>query len=104
MRRVALIVAMLAVVSISGLPAHAVAQAPTPTLTLEEYCPVIEGQQYYGALASLSGFRRTLPLGGNSRSAPRASARDRLRRTSSETSDRLALPVQTEVSGRPTSR
>jgi hypothetical protein len=74
MRRVALIVAMLAVVSISGLPAHAVAQAPTPTLTLEEYCPVIEGQQYYGALASLSGFRRTLPLGSNSRSAPRASA------------------------------
>ncbi len=50
------IVVSLVLVALAVLAPAAGARAPTPTLTLEEYCPVVDGQQGYGALASLSGF------------------------------------------------
>ena len=50
----------LGLVGLIGLPTVANAATarptPTPTLTLTEYCPVIDGRQFYGAQATLSGF------------------------------------------------
>jgi hypothetical protein len=48
-----------------GLTGVASAKTAAPTVTLTEYCPVLEGQQFYGALVSLSGFPPNTTFNGS---------------------------------------
>jgi hypothetical protein len=77
MRRtlVLLLVTIATVVTIAAPGTAATAQTTAPTITLVEYCPVLGGQQFYGAMASVSGlppnstFVGTLDLDGLAGSA-----------------------------------
>src|SRR5688572_18497557 len=44
------------VVAVVSAPEVAAAKGEVPTLTLVEWCPVIDGVQFYGVEVSLSGF------------------------------------------------
>jgi hypothetical protein len=47
-----------------SVPGVAEARPNGPTLTLAEYCPVIDGVQFYGVGVSLSGFPPNAPFEG----------------------------------------
>jgi hypothetical protein len=76
MRRtsVLLLISLVATIAVVA-PSSAASASPVPTLEIEKYCPVFAGQQWYGALGSVSGlppnseFVGTLDLGGVTGSA-----------------------------------
>ena len=53
------------VVAVVSAPEVAEAKGVVPTLTLVEWCPVIDGVQFYGVEASLSGFPPFTPFEGS---------------------------------------
>jgi hypothetical protein len=69
-----LLISLVAAITIVGTASAASAQT-SPTLTLDPYCPVLGGEQWYGALGSVRGlppnstFVGTVDLGSVSGSA-----------------------------------
>ena len=61
-RKLPLAIIGLAAAVLLTVPGVASARTAKPTLTLVEYCPVVDGQQFYGVQVSLSGFPPNTPF------------------------------------------